>query len=134
MEQDQEVAHFLRYLVRDDRRRRDDAELGALQERRGDQHAVDEVVHRVADHDERAAAPMVMRDRAAVVHFAVLGVAMPPQEQLLEHEEAEDSGQDRGRRLVRRPALEGVRDHLEERCAQQRADGVGDQHRQPART
>src|SRR6267142_235070 len=118
MEQDQEVPYLLRYLVRDDRGRRDDAELGAVQERRRDQHAVDEVVDRVADHDERAAAPMVVRLLVAIVHFAVLGVAVAPKQQLLQHEEAEDAGEDRAGRLLRRAAFERMRNHFEERRAE----------------
>src|SRR4051812_16449908 len=79
VEPDQEVPDLLRYLVGDDRRRGDDAELGAVQERRGDQYAVDEGVDRVADHDERAAASLVVPLRVAIMHFAVLGVAMAPE-------------------------------------------------------
>ena len=66
-----------------------------------------------------------------IVHLAVLGVAVAPQQQLLQHEEAEDAAEDRERRLVRVARLEGVRNHLEERRAEQRADGERHQHRDP---
>ncbi len=63
MQQYQEIAHFLRNLVRDDRKRGHDAEVMVGEERRGDQHAVHEVVERVADDDHGAAAPVIVRAR-----------------------------------------------------------------------
>ena len=119
--------------MRDDRERRNHAELGALQKGRGDQHPVDEVMHRIADHDEGAAAAVIVHLRVRIVHFAVLGVAMAPEQELLQHEEREDAAQDRGRGPMRIAAREGMRNHLEKRRAEQRADGEGHQHRHPGR-
>jgi hypothetical protein len=68
-----------------------------------------------------------------LVPLAMVVVAMPPQHQFLQHEEAEDAGQDdRGRRAGLAVRLDGVGQHLEEGGAEQRADGVADQVRHPA--
>ena len=87
---------------------------------------------RVADHDQHAAAAVIVRARVRVVHLAVLGVAVPPEQQLFQHEKREDADQDREARLPRR-FLERVGNHLEERRAEQRTDGVRDEHRNPRR-
>jgi hypothetical protein len=68
-----------------------------------------------------------------IMSFAVLGVAVAPQHELFQDEEAEDAAEDRDRRLVRVALAEGVRDHLEEGGAEQSADGERHQHRDPAR-
>src|SRR5512145_2117853 len=65
------------------------------------------------------------------MHLAVLGVAMAPQEQLFQHEEAEDSAEHRDRHLVRIARLECLRKNLEERRAEQRADRERYEHRHP---
>src|SRR6202165_5748003 len=67
VQKDQEVTYFLRNFVRDDGNGGDDAELDALQESGGDQHAVDEVVNGIADDDQRAAAAVVTGGFVAVV-------------------------------------------------------------------
>ena len=66
-----------------------------------------------------------------VVHLAVLGVAVAPEQQLLQHEEREDAAQDGSRGRMRIAAFEGVRNDFQERRAEQRADGKGHQHRHP---
>src|SRR5215813_11794949 len=102
MQQDQEIPDLLRNLVRDDRERGDEPKLGALEESGRDKNTVDEVVHGVADHDERAGASVVaVTMLMRIVHLAVLGVAMAPEEQLLQHEKGEDADEDREARLAR---------------------------------
>jgi hypothetical protein len=103
----------------------------SLQECGGDQHAVDEVVHGIAHDDQQPAAALFVL--VPVVHLAVLGMAVAPEQELLQHEEGEDAGEDRDRSLARRAFFERVRDHLEERGAEQRTDRVRHQHRYPAR-
>ena len=56
------------------------------------------------------------------VRMLVVVVGVAPQQQLLHHEENEDAAQDRGRHGMRLAVFEGVRNHLEERRAQQRAE------------
>src|SRR6185436_2929945 len=68
-----------------------------------------------------------------VVHLAVLGMAVAPQEQLLEDEEGEYAAEKSHRGLVRFAMLEGVRNDFEERGAQERADCIGNEHRHPRR-
>ena len=105
--------------MRDDGHRSNHAELYALQERRGDEHAVEKVVHRVAHDNERPASAAIV---LLIVDLAILRVAVPPEQQLLQDEEAENSGEDGECHLVRLSRLEGVRDDLEKCRAQERAD------------
>ena len=113
--------------MRHDRERGDDSELRALQERGGDQDAVEEVVDRVADHDQRARAAVVVR-RAS---HLVLVVRVAPQQQLLEQEEYEDAAEDRPGDRMPLAVLEGLRDHFEKGSAEQRTDGVRHQRMDP---
>ena len=94
MEQDGEVADLLRDLVRRHGDGRADAKRHRRQHRGGDDRAVHEVVERVADEH---------REDAAVVHFAVVRVAVTPEHELLEHEEQQDAAEQRGED-ARRPA------------------------------
>ena len=125
MQQDQEIADLLRDLVRDDRERRDDAELGALQERGGDEHAVDEVVQGVADDDQRAAAAVVVR--------LLVRIVRPRSSRVWQCRQSSSFSSTKKPRMparmaaaacARRALLERVRDHVEERRAEQRADRV----------
>ena len=72
--------------MRGDGDRRADAERHRRHDRCGNDRAIDEVVERVADDDG---------EHAAVVHFAVVGVTVAPQHQLLEHEEQQDADEQR---------------------------------------
>ena len=119
MQQDGEVADLLRNLVRGDGDRRADAERHRRHHRGGDDGAVDEVVERVADEH---------RQDAAVVHFAVVGVAVPPEHQLLEDEEEQDAERAACRRRCGAGSCSSVLGRIvEHRHAEQRADGVADQ-------
>ena len=130
MQQDREIADFLRDLVRDDRQRGDDAEMGIGQERRRDDDAVHEIVEGIADHDHHAAAPM----RILLMRLAMFVVAMPPQQQFFQREEQQDAEQHRAahRRRVAAP-LYRLRQDFQEHRAQQCADGIADQRVHPMR-
>ena len=123
-QQDGDVADLLRDLVRGDGDRRVDAERHRREHGGADDRAVDEVVERVADEDER---------HGRAVHLALVGVAMAKQHQLLENEERQDAGQQRAEHGGRRQRLERFGQQREQRDAEQRADGVADQPRHEAR-
>ena len=84
---------------------RDDAEVHVGQEGRGDQHAVEHVVERVADQDQRAAGLLaggvvrvivvvaVVRVRVGDrVLVAVVVVTVAPEQEFFEDEEERDAG------------------------------------------
>ena len=96
MQQDGEVAHLLRNLVCRHGERRADAERHRRHDRGGDDGTIDEVVEGVADEH---------REDAAVVHFAVVSVAVAPEHQLLEDEEREDADEQRREHLRRGPGF-----------------------------
>jgi hypothetical protein len=85
---------------------------------------VDEVVEGVADEHE---------GRGAVVHLAIMRVAVPPEHQLFQDEEEEDTGEQCRERLCRRQLLERLRQDCEQRHAEQGADGVADEPRHQLR-
>ena len=121
MQQDQEVADFLRHFVGDDRDRGDDAQLGVGHERGGDQYAIDKIVEGVADEDHQSAAAVVvmavsrLRRDMRIVGFAFLDMAMTPQHQFFEDKEAEDAEQHGGcGGLDAFTLIEGVRQHFDE--------------------
>ena len=69
-----------------------------------------------------------------IVPFAFVAVEMPPEHELLEHEERQDAGEHRrGHRLQVLGVAERVRQHLEKCRAEQRADREADEHRHPLR-
>ena len=78
MQQDRKVADFLRNLMRRNGERRADAKRHRRHDGRGDDRTIDEVVEGVADEHGKD---------AAVVHFAVVSVAVAPEDQFLEDEE-----------------------------------------------
>ena len=124
-EQDRDVADFLRNLVRGDGDGRVDAERHRRQHGRADDRAVDEVVERVADDDER---------RRRAVHLALVGVAVAEQHQLLEHEEREDAARAACRTRARGVSgVERFGQQRQQRDAEQRADRVADQPRHQPR-
>ena len=55
-------------------------------------------------------------------------MAMPPQHQLFQHEEHQDAEQDGRRHAVRVAVLQRMRQDFQKSRAEQRADGIGDQH------
>ena len=87
--------------------RRDDAEMQVGEEGGGDQYAIEHVVQGVADEHQRAAglAPclvmsvflIMMADRVLV---AMVIMAMTPQQELLQHEEQRNAGDQRDSHLV----------------------------------
>ena len=116
--------------------RRDDAELGALQEGGGDQHAVDEVVDGVADDDQRPLRPWSWAPEPSSCGSCTSQFSVWQWRQsssFSSTKKHEDAAEDGSRGLVRVAALERVRNHFEERRAEQRADREGNQHRDPAR-
>ena len=69
------------------------------------------------------------------MRLALVAVAMTPEHQLFQHEKQQDAEQHRRCHAVHAAGkLEGVRQDLEEYRAQQRTDGVADQHRNPCGT
>ena len=69
---------------------------------------------------------------AAVVAFARLDVAMAPEHQFLKDEETEDTGQHDGAGGGGIAAGDDrLRQHFQERSAEQRTNGITDQHRHP---
>jgi hypothetical protein len=140
VQEHQEIAQLLGNFVGDDRERRDDTQLGIREERAGDDHAVGEVVERIAEHDHPAHALAFVRVHvvgacpvvAMLFLFPVMMV--PPDEQLLQHEEGEQPEEDEGRRarrVVR--TFEELGDDVQERRAQHRAHGIAHECRDPAR-
>ena len=119
-QQDGDVADFLRDLVRRDGDRRVDAERDRGHHRGGDDRAVDEVVERVAEDDQR---------RRRRVHVAFVGVAVPQQHQFLEDEEDEDPGEERPEYARCCQRLERLGQQRQQRHAEQRADRVADEPR-----
>ena len=123
LQQDREVADLLRNLVRGDGNRGRDAQRHGREHGAGDDRAVDEIVERVADQHERRGA----------VRLAVVGVAMTPQDELLEHEERENAAEQRHAARRARAAGERLRQQPEQRNAEQRADGIADEPRNDRR-
>ena len=79
------------------------------------------------------ASPMSTSDAAVAVHLALVGVAVAPEHQLLEHEEEQDAGEQRLEDPRRRQQAERLGQQREQRDAEQRADGVAHQPRHQAR-
>ena len=94
MHQHREVPHFLRDLVGEDRERGHHAKMRVGEEGGRDQHAVDEVVQAITDEREptRGIAPVVL---VALRRIDRLGMTVPPQQELLEHEENRDAREQR---------------------------------------
>ncbi len=131
VQQDREIADFLRYFVGGDRQAGHDAEVNVGQKRGADQYAVDEIVQAIAKENQNGGG-LPVRLLVRRVHLAVLGVAMPPQYQFLQEEKSEQAVQhgcgyamDVGAAAFR----EGVRQQSEQRGAQQRTDGQADEMR-----
>ena len=118
IEQDDEIAHFLRNFVRHDRQRGDDAELHVLQESRRDQDAVEEVVDRITDHDQRAGTAVVVT-MAVVVRYLLFIVGMAPEEQFLKHEEHQDAKEQRRKHAHRGQRLERLGQQRQESNTEQ---------------
>ncbi len=134
MQQDQKIADFLRNFVGNDGHGGDDTQSGVGHERGGDQDAIHKVVHRVADHDHRAAAAVIVGICVMIMRFALLGVTVAPQHQFLEHEKQKNAEQyHRGEPMHARGLLECMRQDFEEHRAEQGTDGVADQHRDACR-
>ena len=132
MDEHGEVADLLGHGVRDDRDRRRNPQRRAGQKRRGDDHAVAEIVHAGADEDHEARATLVDAVRVQrvlvlrLVGFVLVrGVAVrvPPENELLQREEREETREHRGHHPLGIARLERVRQELEEHGAKQRADG-----------
>ena len=80
--------------------------------------AVGEAVHPATDEDQGG---------VGVVRVAVVGVAVTPDDELFEHEEAEDPREQRSQRGRGLQGLERFRYQCQQRHSQQGADGVTDQ-------
>ena len=90
-----------------------------------DSVAVHEIVRGVADEDERTGGwPM---------HLAFVRMTVPPERELLQDEERENSEQQRAEDRPRCERHEGLGQQLEERDAEQRADRVTDERRHEPR-
>ena len=85
---------------------------------------VDEVVKSVADEQQL---------RGGGVQLALVGVAMAEQHELFEREEHEDPREQRAEHRLRREQRERLGKDVEQRDAEQRADGVADQPRHQTR-
>ena len=108
--------------------------------RRGDDDAVTEVVHRIADEDHHSRPAVVeavgvavrTRSRGIGERFD-LEVAVPPQDQLLEQKEQQQAGEHGDHHVLGRAELECVRQKLEKNRAEEGADGEAHQARDPSR-
>ncbi len=94
MQQDGEIADLARHLVREHGEPGHDAEVDVDQECCGDEHTIERVVHGVADEDHHPRRTLVV----VVIIFgsmrlAMILVAMPPEHELLEHEEQCDASE-----------------------------------------
>jgi len=67
------------------------------------------------------------RQDRAIVHLAVVRVAVAPEHQLLEDEEQEDAAEQRREDMERRQLVERFRQDAEHRHAEQRADSIADE-------
>ena len=124
VEEDREVAHFVRNLVRQYGDGSTDCDGDRSEHSGADDRAVHEVVRRVTDQHERAARSM---------HFTLVRVAVPPQRELLEDEERQDADEERREDPARAQSGQRLRQQLNQRDAEQRADRVAHQPRyQPA--
>ncbi len=121
---------------REYRERSDDAEFRVGHERAGDQHAVEHVVETVAGENHLGRC-RIARLVARRVHLAGVVVAVPPQDELLQHEERQDAEQQRHAdvmRIARSRALERVRQQADQGGREQRARRKTDEVRQHGRT
>ncbi len=87
----------------------------------------------VTDQNQHAAAPVVVRERERIVALALFDVGGAPQHQFFQDEEnkyaAEDGGGDAAHA---HGAFERMRQQFEKGRAEQGADGVADEHRDPS--
>ena len=135
MKQDREVAHFLRDFVGEYGKRRDDAELRVRHERCRHEHAIQQVVERVAGENQVGRRP-VARVVARRVHLAGVVVAVTPEHEFLEQEKQQDTDQQREADPMSRAGtgtVERMWNQSEERRAEQRAGRKADEVRQHGR-
>lgn len=118
VQQDGEIANLLRDLVGRHGNRCADAERDRRHDGRGDDGTVDEVVERVANEHGKY---------AALVHFAVVRVAVSPENKLFEDEEQKNAEQQRAEDLRRGKGFEGGRQQAQHRHAKQRTHRVADE-------
>ena len=135
MQQHRQVAELLRNLVRRDRYRGQDPEPHVGQEGGGDQHAVEAIVDAVTDqHDPGGRALAVVAGRHLVA-LAILGVAVAPEHEFLEHEEERDAAEHGGADRLDAPgpdAGHGLGQQPDQRRRQHGAGREADQVRQQA--
>src|SRR4029453_2515974 len=85
-----------------------------------DDRAVQKIVKGVADEHQRG---------GGAVNLALVGVAVSQQDELFEHEEDQDAGEQGAKDRLRRQLGERFRQQREQRHAQQGAHGIADQPR-----
>src|SRR5688572_27215803 len=110
VKQDGEVAYLLRDLMCRDGESGAHAERHRGHHRGGDHRAVDEVVEGITDQNWK---------NAPVMHFAIMGVAMAPENQFLQHKEHEYSPEKRreyprGGKMLERFWKDGEHRHAEQ--------------------
>ena len=101
-----------------------DAERHRRQYGGRDNGAVDEIVKRVADDDDR---------HRRAVHLAFVGVAVAEQDEFFENEERQDAEQQRPEHRRGAKLIEGFGQQREQRDAEQSADRITHQPRNDAR-
>ena len=106
--------------MRGDGKRRAYAEWNRCLHRGADDHAVDEIVERVAEQHH---------GRSRAVGLAIVRVAMAPENEFLEEEEQHDAAKQRTQHSPRRKLAECLRQQHEQRHAEQRADRIADEPR-----
>ena len=97
VQENREVSNLLRDLVCGDGDGGAHAERHRRQDRRGDDRAVHEVMERIADHHRRD---------GAFMHFAVMRMTVPPEDELFENEEEQDAAEQRREHAAGRKRLE----------------------------
>ncbi|MNY18748.1 hypothetical protein D3C86_1521480 [compost metagenome] len=122
VEQHDEIANFLRNLMRGNRQRRHHADLGIGQEGGGNHDAIGKVVEGIPDEDGQAAAARFLAVMAVmmVVPVALMVVRVAQQRDLLQQEEAQQAGQQCAEQRTRVCAgLERLGQRVKQRRGQQ---------------
>src|SRR3569623_359137 len=137
VQQHGEIAELLRYLMRGHGDGGDHAEVYVGKKGGADQDAVDEVVHGIADHHDRARGLVRGRLWRSIVGLAVMAVAMAPQHHFLQqekHQHADQYGEGDAVRVFHAWRLDRVRQQREKGRTQLGAGGVADEVRLQSRT
>src|SRR5487761_2729521 len=126
MQQDGEVADFLRNLVGNDGQRSHNPQMHINQKGRGDDDAINKVVESIADDNHRPAATViVICSFVRLMRFAVFVMAVAPDQHFLQREKQQYANQHHAtycRQIGR--LLESLGQNVEEYGTQQRTDGI----------